>query len=145
VRARLIECRDVGRSDIWLQSLYELARTLNPMLSADEAGAVWERIEGAPCGAQLTAEERQWVGLFRAVGVRSGADMARIAAALLARQSDLPAGHRQYLIAAGMTGFLAQGKRAEAAALWNRYPADADRLGDIGLRLLYAHAFASST
>lgn len=145
VRARLIECRDVGRSDIWLHSLYELARTLNPMLSADEAGAVWERIDRAPCSAQLNAEERQWIGLFRAVGERSGADMARIAQALLAKESDLPSGHRQYLIAAGMTGCLAQGKRAEAAALWNRYPADADRLGDIGLRLLYAHAFASST
>jgi hypothetical protein len=69
--------------------------------------------------------------------------MARIAEALLAKQTELPLGHRQYLIAAGMTGYLAQGKRAEAAALWNRYPADADRLGDIGLRLLHAHAFAT--
>jgi hypothetical protein len=145
VRARLIECRDEGRSDIWLQSLYELALTLNPMLSADEAGAVWERIDRAPCSAQLNADRRQWIGLFRAVGERSAPDMARIAEALLAKQSDLPSGHRQYLIAAGMTGYLAQGKRAEAAALWNRYPADTDRLGDIGLRLLHAHAFASGT
>ncbi|HET7764518.1 MAG TPA: fused MFS/spermidine synthase [Burkholderiales bacterium] len=144
VRARLIECRDAGGSDIWLQSLYELARTLNPMLSADEAGTVWERIERAPCGAQLTAEERQWIELFRAVGGRSGADMARIAEALLAKTSDLPSGHRQYLIAAGMTGYLALGKRTEAAALWNRYPADADPTGDVGLRLLHAHAFAGT-
>ena len=44
-------------------------------------------------------------------------------------------------MAAGMAGYLAQGKRAEAGALWNRYPKDADRTGDAGLRLLYAHAF----
>ncbi len=44
-------------------------------------------------------------------------------------------------MAAGMAGYLAQGKRAEARALWNRYPKDADRTGDVGLRLLYAHAF----
>ena len=141
VRARLIECRDVGRSDIWFHSLYELARTLNPMLSGDEAKAVWDRIEQAPCAAQLAPEERQWIDLFRAVGERSAPGMARIAEALLAKTSDLPSGHRQYLIAAGMAGYLAQGRRAEAAALWNRYPSDVDRTGDVGLRLLYAHAF----
>jgi spermidine synthase len=141
VRARLIECRDVGRSDIWFHSLYDLSRTLNPMLSADEAKAVWDRIERAPCAAQLAPDERQWIGLFRAVGERSAPDMARIAEALLAETSDLPSGHRHYLMAAGMAGYLAQGKRAEAATLWNRYPADADRTGDVGLRLLYAHAF----
>jgi len=142
VRARVIECRDVGRSDIWFHSLYELARTLNPMLSADESKAVWDRIERAPCSARVTPEERQWIGLMRAVGERSAPDMARLAEALLAKTSDLPGSHRSYLIAAGMTGYLAQGKRAEAAALWNRYPADADRIGDVGLRLLHAHAFA---
>jgi spermidine synthase len=144
VRARLIECRDLQRSDIWFHSLYELTRTLNPMLSADDAKAVWDRIEQAPCGAQLTAEERQWIGLFRAVGERSGKDMARVAEALLAKDSDLPMGHRQYLIAAGVAGYLAQGKRAEAAALWKRYPEDADRTADVGLRLLYANAFAAA-
>jgi len=142
VRARLIECRDVERSDIWFHSLYELSRTLNPMLSAADAKAVWDRIERAPCGAQLAPDQRQWIALFRAVGERSAPDMARIAEALLAKTSDLPGGHRRYLMAAGMAGYLAQGKRAEAAALWNRYPADADPTADIGLRLLYAHAFA---
>ena len=141
VRARLLECRDVGRSDIWVQSLYDLARTLNPMLPPADAKAVWERIERAPCAAQLTPDEREWIALFRAVGERSAPDMARLAEALLAKQSNFPMGHRQYLIAAGMAGWLAQGKRAEAAALWNRYPADVDRLSDVGLRLLSAHAF----
>jgi hypothetical protein len=40
-----------------------------------------------------------------------------------------------------MAGYLAQGKRAEAGALWNRYPQDADGTHDIGLRLLHAHTF----
>jgi predicted membrane-bound spermidine synthase len=142
-RARLIECRDLGRSDIWFQSLYELSRTLNPMLSAADAKALWERIERSPCSAQLNADERQWMSLFRAVGERSAPDMARIAASLLTKTSDLPTGHRSYLVAAGMAGYLAQGKRPEAAALWNRYPADVDRLSDVGLRLLHAHAFAA--
>src|SRR6266850_2520251 len=140
-RARLIECRDPGRSDIWFHSLYQLARTLNPMLSPDEAKRLWERIERGPCSSHLAPEERQWIDLMKAVGNRSAPDMARLAEVLLAKPSDLPAGHRQYLMAAGMAGYLAQGNRAEARALWNRYPKDADRTGDVGLRLLYAHAF----
>jgi predicted membrane-bound spermidine synthase len=140
-RARLIECRNPERSDIWFHSLYQLARTLNPMLSPNEAKTLWERIERGPCSSRLAPEERQWIDLMKAVGNRSAPDMARLAEALLAKPSDLPAGHRQYLMAAGMAGYLAQGKRAEASALWNRYPKDADRTGDVGLRLLYAHAF----
>jgi hypothetical protein len=140
-RARLIECRDPERSDIWFHSLYQLARTLNPMLSADEAKAVWERIERAPCSSRVTPSERQWIELMKAVGNRSAPEMARLAEALLGLPSDLPTGHRQYLLAAGMAGHLAQGKRAEASALWSRYPEDANFTEDIGLRLLYAHAF----
>jgi hypothetical protein len=46
-----------------------------------------------------------------------------------------------FVMAAGMAGYLAQGKRAEAGALWSRYPKDVDKTEDVGLRLLYAHAF----
>src|SRR5437899_236671 len=140
-RARLIECRDPERSDIWFHSLYQLARTMNPMLSPDDAKTVWERIERGPCSSRVAPDERQWIDLMKAVGNRAAPDMARLAEALLAKPSDLPAGHRQYLMAAGMAGYLAQGKRAEAGALWSRYPKDVDKTGDVGLRLLYAHAF----
>ncbi|HMH19459.1 MAG TPA: hypothetical protein VK572_15085 [Burkholderiales bacterium] len=140
-RARLIQCREPERSDIWFHSLYQLARTLNPMLSPGEANAVWDRIDRGACGSRLTLEERQWIDLMKAVGSRAAPDMARLAELLLAQQSDLPAGHRQYLMAAGMAGYLAQGKRAEAGALWNRYPKDVAGTSDVGLRLLYAHAF----
>jgi predicted membrane-bound spermidine synthase len=140
-RASLTECRDPGRSDIWFHSLYQLARTLNPMLSVQDARAVWERIEHGACSSQVAPEERQWIGLMKAVGNRAAPEMARLAEALLARPSELPTGHRKYLMAAGMAGYLAQGRRAEAVALWNRYPQDADGTDDVGLRLLHAHAF----
>jgi hypothetical protein len=144
VRMRLVECREPDKYDIWLHALYQLSRTLNPLLSADEAGSVWERIERAPCFSGLPPGERQWVELMKAVGIRDAPGMARLAEKLLAAASDLPAGHRQYLLAAGMAGYLAQGKRIEARELWTRYPRDADH-GDVGLRLLEAHAFALTT
>jgi len=39
-----------------------------------------------------------------------------------------------------MTGYLVQGRREQAAALWTRYPEDVDATTDFDLRLLYAHA-----
>jgi hypothetical protein len=89
----------------------------------------------------MGSDERQWIELMKAVGKRAAPEMVRLAEALLAKPSDLPAGHRQYLLAAAMAGHIAQGKRAEAVALWTRYPKEADYAEDIGLRLLYAHAF----
>jgi len=72
-------------------AFYQLARTLNPMLSPDEAKRLWERIERGPCSSHLAPEERQWIDLMKAVGNRSAPDMARLAEALLAKPSDLPA------------------------------------------------------
>src|SRR3989475_74408 len=134
-RARLIECRDPERSDIWFHSLYQLARAMNPMLSSHDAKMVWERIERGPCSSHVAPDERQWIDLMKAVGNRAAPDMARLAEALLAKPSDLPAGHRQYLMAAGLAGYLPPGKRAEAGALWSRYPKDVDKTGDVGLPL----------
>jgi len=139
-RARLIDCRD-GDSDIWFHSLYQLARTFNPLLSREEASSLWSRLEREPCSSGVRGEERAWMNLMSAVGRRDAPEMARLGEALLARRSDLPSGHRQYLMAAAMAGYLAQGKRAAARALWSGYPKDVDATRDVGLRLLYAHAF----
>ncbi|MGB7541948.1 MAG: fused MFS/spermidine synthase [Burkholderiales bacterium] len=144
-RMRLLDCREPEKFDVWLDALYQVARTLNPLLAPPEAKAVWDRIEQAPCNSSLPADERQWMALMKAVGVRDAPQMARLAEALLAKTSDLPGDHRQYLMAAGMAGYLAQGKHAEARALWNRYPRDVEGMNDLGLRLLYAHAFEVKT
>src|SRR2546430_277574 len=91
-------------------------------------------------GNRASERNRRWTDWRRGVGRGAAPDGARLAGVLLANRSDLPADHRQYLMAAGMAGYLAQGKRAEAGALRTRYPKDADKTKDVGLRLLYAHA-----
>ncbi|MGB5081865.1 MAG: hypothetical protein WBO23_14105, partial [Burkholderiales bacterium] len=139
-RARLIDCRD-ERSDIWFHSLYQLARTFNPLLSREEARSLWSRLERERCISGVPDTERNWMSLMSAVGRRDAPEMARLGEALLAAPSNLPAGHRQYLMAAAMAGHLAQGRRDAARALWSRYSMDVDETGDIGLRLLHAHAF----
>jgi spermidine synthase len=140
IHARLIECRDPEKYDIWLHALYQLARTLNPLLGADDSGAVWDRLEQAPCARALAPDQRAWIAMFRAVGRHDAAAMAQGAERLLAAPSDLPAGHREYLVAAGMAGYLAQGQHAKAAALWRRYPRELGGTDELTLRLLAAHA-----
>jgi predicted membrane-bound spermidine synthase len=152
VRGHLADCRDPERFDIWFHSLYQLARTINPYLSAMEGRAFWDRLVdqldgrrgAAPCRASpaTTPEQKTWIALFRAVAARDPAPMAGLSEQLLGGQSDLPSGNRQYLLSAGMTGYLALGQRDKAAGLWNRYPREMDLTTDLDLRLLYAHAFA---
>jgi len=139
-RTRLIDCRD-ERSDIWFHSLYQLARNFNPLLSREEARSLWVRLEREPCISGVADDERDWMKLMSAVGGRDAPEMARLGEALLARPSSLPASHRQYLIAAAMAGYLAQGKHTAARELWSGHPKDVGATEDVGLRLLYAHAF----
>jgi spermidine synthase len=140
-RTRLLDCREPEKYDVWLHALYSLARTLNPLLSPAEAGAVWDRLMAAPCSRALSTEQRAWLALFQAVGRRDAQTMASQAESLLAGTSGLPAGHREYLLAAGMAGHLAQGHRDRAANLWNRFPHVLSSTTDLSLRLLHAHAF----
>ena len=149
VRGHLLDCRDPERFDIWFHSLYQLARTINPYLSAAEGRALWDRLGdqlgdrrgAAPCRGSPAPAQKAWIGLFRAVAARDPATMAGLAEQLLGQASELPSGNRQYLLTAGMTGYLALGQRDKAVELWNRYPRDVDGTTDLDLRLLYAHAF----
>lgn len=50
--------------------------------------------------------------------------MAEVGSVLLAQKGDLPAGHRQYLLAATLAGHLSLGRRLEAAIVLNRHSAD---------------------
>jgi len=142
VRGHLVDCRDPDRFDIWFHSLYQLARTVNPYLSAADGRTLWHLLGSAPCGVPIPPAKAAWISLFEAVAIRDAATMASLAEQLLEQPGDLPAGSsRQYLIGAGMTGYLALGRRDRAAALWNRYPRELDGTTDFDLRLLYAHAF----
>jgi spermidine synthase len=143
-RLRLLECREPERFDIWFHSLYQVARTVNPLLSRNDGRELWERIGRSPCLGSLEALQRRWIELFAAVGRRDGAAMARLAEALLPERSDLPAGHRQYLVTAGMSGYLADGQRSKALDLWNRHAAEVHDPADLALRLLHAHARGAS-
>ena len=78
--------------------------------------------------------------LFSAVAARDGARSAALASELLTTQTELGGDAREYLMMAGMAGYLASGDPGRAKALWKQY---GDRLRGASrpvFRLLRCHA-----
>jgi spermidine synthase len=140
VQLRLLECREPRELDVWLNSAARLARTINPYLAPDDAGAVWNQIVSKWCFAQLHEFQRRWIALFRAVALRDAARMAEQGAQLLATQPALGAEPREYLLLAAMTGHIASGDKAAALKLWSTHEKQLRSSASPAFRLLRCHA-----
>jgi hypothetical protein len=139
-KMRGLDCLDVQTYDVWLHSLFYVARIANPVLEPAEADGIWSRFERAPCYKRLAAEDRQWLALFRAAGAREAPALARHADEILAGGRQLSASHKQYLLAASLTGNILTGQLDRAQAQWDKHSAEAARSGlPLDLRLLYAY------
>ena len=101
VKLRLLECREPRELDVWLSSAARAARTINPYLAPDDAGAVWNQLMSKWCYAELQEFQRRWVALFQAVALRDAVRMAEHASQRLATQSALGAEPREYLLLDG--------------------------------------------
>jgi spermidine synthase len=139
VKLRLLECREPRELDVWLHSAIRVAQALNPYLAPDDVGAVWGRIVGSACYPYLQDYQRRWLALFQAIGARNAARMAELAVPLLAEQQALPAGGREYLLLAALTGYVASGAKPKALELWDSYSPSV-RVTRPAYRLLRCHA-----
>jgi predicted membrane-bound spermidine synthase len=140
VKLRLIECRAPRDQDVWLHSLLNVARTVNPYLPATEAAQVWARLRAQTCYRDLLEFQRRWIELFAAVAERDGRRMAELAGAALAEQAELGRDAREYLVIAGMAGRIAAGQLPEAKKLWTRQEPELRNAKSPLLRLLRCHA-----
>ena len=144
-KVRLFECRSPRELDVWLHGLVHVAKALNPYLPPEEAAPVWQRIAAAPCHKELFEFQRRWIALFAAVADRDAIGMAELASGLLASQTELNTESREYLLAAGMAGYLAAGAPQHARTLWGYYAARLPRSAGTPLfRLLRCHAERAS-
>jgi hypothetical protein len=145
-RMRGIECIDAKTFDVWVQSLFQVARTVNAVVAPSETEAIWSRFESAPCYARLEADDQAWVKLFRAVGARDAPAMAAHADALLAGGSELSNSQKAFLLRASLAGNILAGKLDRAQAAWDTHSEAAARAGiDLDLRLLYAYLAMAKT
>ncbi len=139
-KMRGLDCIDAKSFDVWVQSLFQVARTVNSALDAAEADAIWSRFERAPCFKRLERDDRAWVALFRAVGRRDAAAMAKHADGLLAQGRELSSAHKQFLLRASLAGNIVTGQLERAEGAWEKHSPDAARAGiDLDLRLLRAY------
>ncbi|TAK45719.1 MAG: spermine synthase [Betaproteobacteria bacterium] len=141
LKLRLLECRAPREFDVWLHAMVHVAKAVNPYLPPDEAGAIWQRMVAAPCFRELHEFQRRWIGLAHAVAARDAPRMAALASDLLATQTELSSEHREFLLLAGMSGYLAARAPQRALALWQAQSQKLPRaLGKPLLRLLRCHA-----
>jgi spermidine synthase len=142
-KLRLIECRAPREHDIWLLSLLNVARSVNPYLPPEQGVAVWSRFVESPCYGALHPFQRDWIALFAALAARDAAQSAARAEALLASQPDLNRDAREFLVVAGMAGHLGADRPQAARALWDRQEKELRNLGRPLFRLLRCHAEAA--
>jgi hypothetical protein len=114
---------------------------MTPYLTSAEMLPLWNML-GTGTDRQTLPRERQWYGLFRAIGSRDAALMLDGARGLLAGNYSRTQAESKYLLATGMVGALAQGKRDESARLWANYSAAVfgSNAPDLHFRLLAAES-----
>ncbi len=141
VKLRLLECQAPRDFDVWLHAMLHVAKAVNPYLAAGEAGEIWQRIAAAPCYRELHEFQRRWIALAHAVAVRDATRMGALASELLATQTELHSENREFLLLAGMSGYLAARAPQQALALWQQQASRLPRAaGKPVFRLLRCHA-----
>lgn len=124
-------------------AILEFALHLMPFIDREEAAGLSPVLSRLPCFKDLPEPDRDWADLAFAVGQRDASVMSLLSQRLLATQRDISPARRKYLLATGLLGLVASGKKTDALELWNRYgssafPAEPPLL----YRLLLAHARA---
>ncbi len=122
--------------------VFSLSVAMTPYLAPSELDPFWKTLDSGKCATLFSHRERIWHGLLKAVGNRDAPRMLESARALLENVQKVPPMERRYLLATGMLGALAQGKREESLRLWNQYRSTAFGGSEPGLlfRLLVAES-----
>ncbi|NTW57981.1 MAG: fused MFS/spermidine synthase [Nitrospirae bacterium] len=121
LRRLYYDCRSTADPVDRFFTLFYPSSTMLPYLTPSESDAVWKNLESGPCAAAISAREKKWIGLFKAVGRRDAGTMASEARWLLENELQMPPVAEKYLVAAGMLGSLAKGDKEGAHGLWSLY------------------------
>ncbi len=120
-RQLFYDCRAESDSAGRLGLIFRTAMDLIPYLRPQELSALWAKLESGSCFRLLSSEEKEWIGLLRAVGSRNADAMVRGAKAILERGKGLDKDTLRFLVASGMAGSLMQGDRDGSLRFWAGY------------------------
>ena len=103
LRAALLECRLRLPDGVLPQQLADLARFVGVHLPSSAAVSFWRELASARCEAQLSAADRRWLRLHRAVAAGRAAEIASAADAILEAEPALQGA----LLAQALASFMA--------------------------------------
>jgi len=102
-----------------LDLTFNMSVAMAPYLSAPEMEEFWRSLESQPCWPSISADERRWYPLLKAVGLRDGRGMVAASQDLLRSPAGRTGAAGRYVASAAMLGAIASGNRAEARRVWN--------------------------
>ncbi|MCY7388706.1 MAG: hypothetical protein LH481_11685, partial [Burkholderiales bacterium] len=123
--SRLADCDGVENDQNWSAQMKEIGRLLSSFTAPQDAADVWNRIEAAKCHPKFSANDRQWLVLFRAVSDRNSARIVAIAGEMLDGGKLYAVADKRYLVEVALAAALADGRRDLAAAIWNKHGREA--------------------
>jgi hypothetical protein len=131
------------RMDLWLAGMFRVvAERMLPYLKPGELEVLWRSVDSDACRTALSPVQRKFLSLFRSVGARDGAGMARAARELMAERGHMHPQLFQYILSAAVLGELASGSKEAARELMRNHGSFLERESPqpLLIRLLKAHS-----
>ena len=138
-------CRKPPRGNAPLAAA-SLATGVLPWLSSIEGRSVLAALGTAACLADLPAGQVRWRELLLHVADRNPRAFGQVAEEIQDNGREPDPATASYLLGMAMLGHLGAGNPAGAQAAWDRFsrPALGNKLPDLALEILRAHAFAGN-
>ncbi|HSA78045.1 MAG TPA: hypothetical protein VLG72_04210, partial [Nitrospirota bacterium] len=117
------ECaEDILQSEWWKAMLHIIADFV-PCWSPEQLSVLLQNIETSSCAKHFSVSQRDFIALITAVGKKEAAGMAQYSKKLLEQmeQNTADADLLEYILSAGMLGYLSAGNVQEAVFLWEKY------------------------
>jgi hypothetical protein len=117
------ECaEDILQSEWWKAMLHIIADFV-PYWSPEQLSVLLQNIETSSCAKHFSVSQRDFIALITAVGKKDAAGMAQYSKKLLEQmeQNEEDADLLEYILSAGMLGYLSAGNTQEAVFLWGKY------------------------
>jgi spermidine synthase len=121
LRAALVECRLRLPEETLRHHLADLARFVSIHLPSAAAVSFWDELGNERCAARLSASDRRWLRLHRAVAAADGAQMMEAAQAILDAEPRLEARFVAHAVAALMAGAILANKGGAAMSAFAKH------------------------
>jgi spermidine synthase len=137
------ECSDGLLNHVWWNVMLNTIAGIESYLSQEQFTRLLHTIETASCARRLSSAQRDFISLLKAVGKKDPALMAQYSKILLAKMENrkVDADLLEYVLSAGMLGYLSSGNNQDAGILWRKYsPLLPDKnVQSMPVRLLVSH------